>query len=151
MVVFGGLERGYSLMIGGEGKIVKRLDPLFASIAPGDDGTEPTPGRKDPSGTATRGYLHCGPNGAGHFVKMVHNGIEYGMMASIAEGLNILSTPTSVSSSPNRTRRRHPFARPSTTTLILIYPTSPKCGVTVRSLALGWWISPRTHSPCRPS
>jgi 6-phosphogluconate dehydrogenase len=85
-----GRERGYSLMIGGEEDVITRLDPLFASIAPGDDGTEATPGRSDPSGTATKGYLRCGPNGAGHFVKMVHNGIEYGMMASIAEGLNIL-------------------------------------------------------------
>jgi 6-phosphogluconate dehydrogenase len=85
-----GLERGYSLMIGGEDDVVTHLDPLFASIAPGDDGTEPTPGRTNPSGTAPMGYLHCGPNGAGHFVKMVHNGIEYGMMAAIGEGLNIL-------------------------------------------------------------
>ena len=84
-----GLERGYSLMIGGEDQVIRRLDPLFQTIAPGDDGTESTPGRED-GGTAQHGYLHCGPNGAGHFVKMVHNGIEYGMMASIAEGLNIL-------------------------------------------------------------
>lgn len=85
-----GLERGYSLMIGGEDEVVTRLGPIFKSIAPGDDGTEPTPGRSPSAGTAASGYLHCGPNGAGHFVKMVHNGIEYGMMASIAEGLNIL-------------------------------------------------------------
>jgi len=84
-----GLERGYSLMIGGESDVVERLDPIFKSIAPGDDGTSPTPGRP-PGATADQGYLHCGPNGAGHFVKMVHNGIEYGMMASIAEGLSIL-------------------------------------------------------------
>ncbi len=84
-----GLERGYSLMIGGEDDVVRRLDPLFKTIAPGADGTEPTPGRSS-GGTAQDGYLHCGPNGAGHFVKMVHNGIEYGMMAAIAEGLNIL-------------------------------------------------------------
>jgi 6-phosphogluconate dehydrogenase len=84
-----GLERGYSLMIGGEAEVVERLDPIFESIAPGDDRRSPTPGRPA-GGTADRGYLHCGPNGAGHFVKMVHNGIEYGMMASIAEGLSIL-------------------------------------------------------------
>jgi len=84
-----GLERGYSLMIGGEDQILERLDSIFASIAPGNDGTEPTKGRTTPT-TATQGYLHCGPNGAGHFVKMVHNGIEYGMMAAIAEGLSIL-------------------------------------------------------------
>ena len=85
-----GLERGYSLMIGGERDIVSHLDPIFKTIAPGADGTEPTPGRSHSGGTAVEGYLHCGPNGAGHFVKMVHNGIEYGMMASIAEGLSII-------------------------------------------------------------
>ncbi len=85
-----GLDRGYSLMIGGEDEVVARLDPIFKTIAPGDDGTVPTKGRTTTKGTAQHGYLHCGPNGAGHFVKMVHNGIEYGMMASIAEGLSIL-------------------------------------------------------------
>ncbi|HUZ40702.1 MAG TPA: decarboxylating 6-phosphogluconate dehydrogenase [Acidimicrobiales bacterium] len=85
-----GLERGYSLMIGGEDDVVARLDPIFRSIAPGADGTAATPGRTRTDGTAQLGYLHCGPNGAGHFVKMVHNGIEYGMMAAIAEGLSIL-------------------------------------------------------------
>jgi 6-phosphogluconate dehydrogenase len=85
-----GLERGYSLMIGGEDDVVTRLDPIFKSIAPGEDGTAQTPGRTRTDGTAPLGYLHCGPNGAGHFVKMVHNGIEYGMMAAIAEGLSIL-------------------------------------------------------------
>jgi 6-phosphogluconate dehydrogenase len=85
-----GLERGYSLMIGGEDDVVARLDPIFRTIAPGADGTAPTPGRTRTDGTAPLGYLHCGPNGAGHFVKMVHNGIEYGMMAAIAEGLSIL-------------------------------------------------------------
>ena len=85
-----GLDRGYSLMIGGEDDVVTRLDPIFRTIAPGDDGTAATPGRTRTDGTAQLGYLHCGPNGAGHFVKMVHNGIEYGMMAAIAEGLSIL-------------------------------------------------------------
>jgi 6-phosphogluconate dehydrogenase len=85
-----GLDRGYSLMIGGEDDVVTRLDPIFRTIAPGDDGTAKTPGRTRTDGTAPLGYLHCGPNGAGHFVKMVHNGIEYGMMAAIAEGLSIL-------------------------------------------------------------
>src|SRR5580704_7592037 len=85
-----GLERGYSLMIGGEDDVVARLDPIFRTIAPGEDGTAKTPGRTRTDGTAPLGYLHCGPNGAGHFVKMVHNGIEYGMMAAIAEGLSIL-------------------------------------------------------------
>ena len=85
-----GLERGFSLMIGGDGAAVKRLDPIFASLAPGVDSASRTPGRESDGGTAEQGYLHCGPSGAGHFVKMVHNGIEYGMMASFAEGLNIL-------------------------------------------------------------
>ncbi len=85
-----GLERGYSLMIGGETTVVTRLEPLFRSISPGDDGVVATAARSGRPGTATSGYLHCGPNGAGHFVKMVHNCIEYGMMAAIAEGLSIL-------------------------------------------------------------
>ena len=84
-----GLERGYCLMVGGEEEPVRRLGPLFKSIAPGKDSAEPSPGRTR-QGTAEHGYLHCGPNGAGHFVKMVHNGVEYGMMAAIAEGLSII-------------------------------------------------------------
>ncbi len=85
-----GLARGYCLMIGGEPDIVRRLDPIFKSLAPGVGSIEKTPSREKRGGTAEQGYLHCGPNGAGHFVKMVHNGIEYGMMAAYAEGLNIL-------------------------------------------------------------
>ena len=85
-----GLERGYCLMIGGEEEVVKRLDPIFATLAPGPGSIPPTPVRESSGTTAERGYLHCGPNGAGHFVKMVHNGIEYGLMAAYAEGLNIL-------------------------------------------------------------
>ncbi len=85
-----GLERGYCLMIGGPEAVVKRLDPIFATIAPGIDAAPRIPGREKIDGTAERGYLHCGPSGAGHFVKMVHNGIEYGIMASYAEGLAIL-------------------------------------------------------------
>ena len=85
-----GLERGYCLMIGGEPEVVKRLDPIFARLAPGAGDIARTPGREKTNGTAERGYLHCGPNGAGHFVKMVHNGIEYGIMAAYAEGLGIL-------------------------------------------------------------
>jgi 6-phosphogluconate dehydrogenase len=84
-----GLERGYCIMIGGEDAPVERLKPIFLTIAPGKGTAEPTPGLK-PGGTAEQGYLHCGPNGAGHFVKMVHNGVEYGMMAAIAEGLSII-------------------------------------------------------------
>jgi 6-phosphogluconate dehydrogenase len=84
-----GLDRGYCLMIGGEDAVVDRLNPIFLTIAPGKGMAEPTPGLQ-PGGTAEQGYLHCGPNGAGHFVKMVHNGVEYGMMAAIAEGLSII-------------------------------------------------------------
>ncbi len=85
-----GLERGYSLMIGGEEEAVRRLSPVFQAIAPGVEAAARTPGRSGEPATAEQGYLHCGPNGAGHFVKMVHNGIEYGAMAAYAEGLNIL-------------------------------------------------------------
>jgi 6-phosphogluconate dehydrogenase len=86
-----GLERGYCMMIGGESDVVKHLDPIFAALAPGRGSAIPrTPGREKIGGTAEQGYLHCGPNGAGHFVKMVHNGIEYGVMAAYAEGLGVL-------------------------------------------------------------
>jgi 6-phosphogluconate dehydrogenase len=85
-----GLDRGYCLMIGGPDAAVERLDPIFATVAPGVESAERTPGRSGDPDTAENGYLHCGPSGAGHFVKMVHNGIEYGIMAAYAEGLNIL-------------------------------------------------------------
>jgi len=85
-----GSERGYCLMIGGEEAVVRGLEPIFKALAPGIEEAPRTPGREKVGGTAEHGYLHCGPNGGGHFVKMVHNGIEYGMMASYAEGLNIL-------------------------------------------------------------
>jgi 6-phosphogluconate dehydrogenase len=85
-----GLERGFCLMIGGDERIVEHLEPIFASLAPGVDAASRTPGRAGEASPAEHGYLHCGPSGAGHFVKMIHNGIEYGMMAAVAEGLNIL-------------------------------------------------------------
>src|SRR5881275_213734 len=85
-----GLERGYCMMIGGEAEIVQRLDPIFAALAPGRGQVPRTPGRDKLGGTAEQGYLHCGPNGAGHFVKMIHNGIEYGIMAAYAEGIGVL-------------------------------------------------------------
>jgi 6-phosphogluconate dehydrogenase len=85
-----GLRRGFCLMIGGQAEAVQRLDPIFKTLAPGAGSAEPTPNRTRSDGTASDGYLHCGPNGAGHFVKMVHNGVEYGMMAAIAEGLSII-------------------------------------------------------------
>jgi 6-phosphogluconate dehydrogenase len=87
-----GLERGYCMMIGGETPTVRHLDPIFAALAPGRGNVDRTPGRDKIGGTAEQGYLHCGPNGAGHFVKMVHNGIEYGLMAAYAEGLGILKS-----------------------------------------------------------
>ena len=86
-----GLERGYCMMIGGENEVVKHLDPIFACLAPGIGNIDRTPGRPASQGTAEQGYLHCGPNGGGHFVKMVHNGIEYGVMAAYAEGLGIIA------------------------------------------------------------
>jgi 6-phosphogluconate dehydrogenase len=85
-----GLERGYCMMIGGENEVIKRLDPIFSALAPGMGDIPRTVGRDKTEGTAEQGYLHCGPNGAGHFVKMVHNGMEYGIMAAYAEGLSIL-------------------------------------------------------------
>jgi 6-phosphogluconate dehydrogenase len=85
-----GLERGYCMMIGGEPEVVKHLDPLFATLAPGFGDIARTPGREKKTGTSEQGYLHCGPNGAGHFTKMVHNGIEYGVMAAYAEGMAVL-------------------------------------------------------------
>jgi len=87
-----GLERGYCMMIGGEDGVVKHLDPILARLAPGRGDIERTPGREKAGGTSEQGYLHCGPNGAGHFVKMVHNGIEYGIMGAYAEGLNVLQS-----------------------------------------------------------
>jgi 6-phosphogluconate dehydrogenase len=90
-----GVERGYCLMIGGEPEVVKRLDPIFKTLSPGRGDLARTPGRERASGTAEDGYLHCGPTGAGHFVKMIHNGIEYGMMQAYAEGFDILQNATS--------------------------------------------------------
>jgi 6-phosphogluconate dehydrogenase len=98
-----GLERGYCLMIGGEDGPVERLDPIFKTIAPGEASAEPTPSRTRKGGTAPDGYLHCGPNGAGHFVKMVHNGIEYGMMAAIGEGLSIIKHANAGIDAPTET------------------------------------------------
>ena len=106
-----GLDRGYCLMIGGETKAVSRLDPIFKTIAPGLGSAEPTPSRTRRDGTAPDGYLHCGPSGAGHFVKMVHNGIEYGMMAAIAEGLSVIKHANAGSVNSGGRRRNHAAAR----------------------------------------
>jgi 6-phosphogluconate dehydrogenase len=107
-----GLERGYCLMIGGEDAPVKRLDPIFASLAPGRDAAPRTPGRDGAGSSAELGYLHCGPAGAGHFVKMVHNGIEYGIMAAYAEGLNILRHANAGKHERERDAETTPLAHP---------------------------------------
>lgn len=107
-----GLERGYCLMIGGEPAIVARLDPLFRTLSPGPGNIPGTPGREASGGTAEHGYLHCGPAGAGHFVKMIHNGIEYGLMAAYAEGLNILKHANVGSSHRPDNAETTPLGRP---------------------------------------
>jgi 6-phosphogluconate dehydrogenase len=107
-----GLERGYCLMIGGERGPVERLDPLFASIAPGVDQAPRTPGRTGEPSPAEQGYLHCGPAGAGHFVKMVHNGIEYGLMAAYAEGLNVLENADAGSATRAQDAETAPLENP---------------------------------------
>ena len=106
-----GLERGYCMMIGGEASAVQRLDPIFKTLAPGVGSIPRTPGREKLDGTAEQGYLHCGPNGAGHFVKMVHNGIEYGMMAAFAEGLSILRSANAGKTAGSHRRRDNAPAR----------------------------------------
>jgi 6-phosphogluconate dehydrogenase len=107
-----GIERGFCLMIGGENGVVERLNPIFATIAPGVDAAPRTPGRHGDPDSAERGFLHCGPNGAGHFVKMVHNGIEYGMMASFAEGLNILHNANIGKTKPDGDAETAPLEEP---------------------------------------
>ncbi|HXW04128.1 MAG TPA: decarboxylating 6-phosphogluconate dehydrogenase [Vicinamibacterales bacterium] len=107
-----GLERGYCLMIGGEDEVVRRLDPIFATLAPGPGSIPRTPGREKLGGTAEQGYLHCGPSGAGHFVKMIHNGIEYGVMAAYAEGLNILKRANIGSASQGADAETSPLRNP---------------------------------------
>ena len=117
-----GLERGYCQMIGGEEEVVKRLDPIFATLAPPIDSAPRLPGREKLGGTAEHGYLHCGPNGAGHFVKMVHNGIEYGIMAAYAEGMSILRSAnigkkkhaTDAETTPLRHPEDYPYDLPLT-------------------------------------
>ena len=111
-----GLERGYCMMIGGEKDVVKHLDPIFSTLAPGIGDIPRTPGREKLGGTAEQGYLHCGPNGAGHFVKMVHNGIEYGIMAAYAEGLGVLRSANIGKQDRDDRCRDHAAARPASTT-----------------------------------
>ncbi|MGE5744468.1 MAG: NADP-dependent phosphogluconate dehydrogenase, partial [Gemmatimonadota bacterium] len=107
-----GLERGYCLMIGGAPDAVRHLTPIFATLAPGPDAALPTPGRTERESTAEAGYLHCGPHGAGHFVKMVHNGIEYGLMAAYAEGLNILRNANAGAQSRETDAETTPLSNP---------------------------------------
>ena len=107
-----GLDRGYCLMVGGDSGAVERLEPIFDCLAPGIDTAERTPGRDGPPTTAERGWLHCGPSGAGHFVKMVHNGIEYGLMAAYAEGLNVLAKANIGSESHARDAETAPLTHP---------------------------------------
>ena len=123
-----GLERGYCMMIGGEKDVVKHLDPIFSTLAPGAGDVPRTPGREKFDGTAELGYLHCGPNGAGHFVKMVHNGIEYGLMAAYAEGLGILRDANVGKEQHAMTARRRHCVTPSITSMISICGTSRRCG-----------------------
>jgi len=107
-----GFERGFCLMIGGEKEVVDRLSPIFATIAPGVDSAARTPGRTGDPSQAEHGYYHCGPNGAGHFVKMVHNGIEYGLMAAYAEGLNIIASADVGSGTRDADAETAPLERP---------------------------------------
>ena len=143
-----GFERGFCLMIGGETEIVDRLSPIFASIAPGVDSAPRTPGRTGEPSQAEYGYYHCGPNGAGHFVKMVHNGIEYGLMAAYAEGLNIIANADMGKRAARHGRRdgaaRAARAVPSSTST---RPRSPRCGAVAASSARGSSTSPRRR--CR--
>ena len=123
-----GLERGYCLMIGGPDEAVERLDPIFATLAPGVGSAERTPGRDGDPTPSEQGYLHCGPNGAGHFVKMVHNGIEYGIMAAYAEGLNILKNANIGKAKQEVDAETTPLEIPSTTSTTSTFPRSPRCG-----------------------
>jgi len=138
-----GLERGYCQMIGGETGTVERLDPIFKALAPGRGDIPRTPGREKASGTAEDGYLHCGPSGAGHFVKMVHNGIEYGLMAAYAEGLNILKHANAGHASAKLTPKPRRCVTRSTISTTSIWRISPRYGG-----AAAWW--PLGFSTLRP-
>ena len=134
-----GLERGYCLMIGGEQKVVQHLDPIFRTLAPGRGSLPLTPGREKMSGTAEEGYLYCGPSGAGHFVKMVHNGIEYGLMAAYAEGLNILRHANVGQQGHAAMRKPHLCATRITISMIFHLLILPNCGAVDPSSHHGYW------------
>jgi 6-phosphogluconate dehydrogenase len=123
-----GLERGYCMMIGGNTEAIRYLDPILATLAPGKGSIARTPGREKIGGTAEQGYLHCGPSGAGHFVKMVHNGIEYGLMAAYAEGLNVLREANAGKQQQAADAETTPLRDPSTISTTSICTTSRKCG-----------------------
>ena len=152
-----GLERGYCLMIGGPDAAVTRLDPIFRTLAPGvEAAAERTPGRTGDPAPEEMGYLHCGPAGAGHFVKMVHNGIEYALMAAYAEGLNILHhANVGAARADTPTPRPPPCAIPMRIATTSTSPRSRKCGDGAASLRHGCSISPpprsRSHRRSRSS
>ena len=142
-----GLDRGFCLMIGGEDDVVTHLDPIFKTIAPGVDAAERTPGLTGDPSTAENGYLHCGPNGAGHFVKMVHNGIEYGIMAATPRASNILHHADVGTSSSRPTPRPRRCGIRSTTSTTSTSRPWPRCGGAAASSPAGCSTSPRTR--CR--
>ena len=147
-----GLERGFCLMIGGEDEVVQRLDPIFATLAPGIGSVERTPGRTDANATtAEQGYLHCGPPGAGHFVKMVHNGIEYGLMAAYAEGLNILKHANVGAGEQEADAETTPLRDPKYYRFDLDIPRSPRSGAAAAWSPRGSWTSPRSRRSRIPS
>jgi 6-phosphogluconate dehydrogenase len=144
-----GLERGYCLMIGGPDGAVERLDPVFASLAPGVAAAERTPGRDGDPTPAENGYLHCGPNGAGHFVKMVHNGIEYGIMAAYAEGLNILENADAGKASREQDAETAPLEQPEYYQYDLDLPEIAE--VWRRGSVIGSWLLDLTAAAMRES
>jgi 6-phosphogluconate dehydrogenase len=144
-----GLERGYCLMIGGPDGAVRRLDPIFATLAPGVDSAERTPGRSGDPTPAENGYLHCGPNGAGHFVKMVHNGIEYGVMAAYAEGLNILKNANAGKAEREADAETAPLENPENYQYDIDIPEVAE--VWRRGSVIGSWLLDLTAASLRDS
>jgi 6-phosphogluconate dehydrogenase len=133
-----GLERGYCMMIGGDADAVGHLDPIFEALAPGKAAASPTPGRSGSSGTAERGYLHCGASGSGHFVKMVHNGIEYGLMAAYAEGFNLLRAANAGAATQQADAETAPLANPEHYTYDL--PIADVAEVWRRGSVISSWL-----------
>ena len=144
-----GLERGYCLMIGGPDEAVARLDPIFATIAPGVEAAERTPGASGEPSTAENGYLHCGPAGAGHFVKMVHNGIEYGLMAAYAEGLNILANADAGDHEREADAETAPLEHPEYYRYVLDLPAIAE--LWRRGSVVGSWLLDLTAAALRES